>query len=208
MLGKARHQLHRLEQDVVQRGVVGILVVGIQGQHAPGQLVHDAPAGVLHDHVLGKPSRQLPGPVHDLVEAGQLFPGGEIAHEQQVGNFLKAKGPCPLVGLHDLVEFNAAVVQLAGHRHPHAILDHVTQHRTHPGDPDGHTGAVAVAQAELDIVPIVPGVNVVLFFNVVAQGTCILFQDASPSFLFHGWPPLSAAATCRPWFPFFSLLIK
>ena len=185
MLGKAPTSRTDWEEDVVQGDVVRVVIVGVEGQDAAGQLVHDVPAGVLHDHVLGESGGQLPGPVHDLVEAVQLPLGGEEAHEQQEGHLLKAKGARLPVGLHDFVEFDAAVVQLSGYRDTDAVLNHVAQHGTHPGHANGHAGAVAVAQAPLHVFPVVLLADVVLPFHALAQGTCILFQEPG-LFCLHG----------------------
>ena len=194
--GEGPDEPHRLEQQVFHRGVVRIVVVGIQGQHAPGQLVHNIPAGMLHDHVLGKAVGQLLGLVHDLVEVGHLSLGGQVAHEQQEGHLFKAEGVCLPVGLHDLVELNAPVVQLAGHGHPDAVLDHVALNGTHLGDADGHAGAVAVAQAPLHISPVVVLVNVVLFPNALTEGTCVFFKDPGIVF-YHALVPLSVVSKNR-----------
>ena len=129
--GEAAHQLDGLQQHVFHRGVVGIIVIGVQRQHAAGQLVHDVPAGMAHDHVLGKALRQFPGPLHDLVEVLQLRPGGQIAQQQQIGHLLKAKGTGLAVGLNNFVEFNAAIVQPARHGDPLAVLNEIALYAAH-----------------------------------------------------------------------------
>ena len=197
--GEGPHQLHRLEQDIVQGGVVRVFIIGVEGQHAPGQLVHDIPAGIFHNHVLGEAVGQLPRPVHDLIETVQFPPGGQIAHEQQIGHLFKAKGPRLPVGLHDLIELNAPVIQLAGYRNADTVLNHVPQHRTHPGDADGHAGSVAVSQAPLDVPSVELFPDVVFLFNAVAQGTCVLFQDPGP-ILLHSMVPLSSAVSISQFF--------
>ncbi len=189
--GKGSDELHRLEQDVVQRGVVGVLVVGVQRQHAAGQLVHDVPAGVLHDHVFRKAVGQLSCAVHDLVEAVQLTVGGQIAHEQQVGDLFIAKGPGLAVGLDDLRKLNAAVIQLAGDGDPHAVFDHVAQNGADAGHADGHAGAVGVSQTQLQVTSVIFGRDTVFGLDVLAEGTCILFQDPVSILILHRMVPLS-----------------
>ena len=176
--GEGPDELHRLEQHVADGGVIGVLVIGVQGQDAAAQLVHDVLTGALHDHVLGEAAGQPPGVVHDLVEVVHLGPGGEIAHEQQIGHLLEAEGPGLPVGLHDLVELDAPVVELAGHRDAEAVLDHIALDGAHPGDADGHAGAVAVSQATLDVSPVVFLGDAVFVLDMLAQGAGVVFQHA------------------------------
>ena len=49
--GEDGNHLQTLAHDVGQAGVVGLVVVGGQVQHAPGQGVHNVLAGRLEDHV-------------------------------------------------------------------------------------------------------------------------------------------------------------
>ena len=204
--GEAPDKLHRLEQQVLNGRVVRIGVVGVQAQHAAGQLVHHIAAGVPHDHALGKALRQLPGLTHDAVEPPQLLLRGQIAHQQQVCHLLKAEGAGPAVSLHDVVELDTPVVQPSGDRHPLAVLQQIALHAAHLGDAHQHAGAVAVAQALLDLAVVELVADGVFLLNAAAQrprvalqNTGILFDHdaflspaASAGRSFH-WPDYSAA---------------
>ena len=193
--GEAAHQLDGLQQHILDGRVVRIVVIGVQGQHAAGQLVHDVPAGVPHDHVLGKAVGQLPGPVHDLVEAGQLRLGGQIAEQKQVRHLLIAEGARLPMGLHDLVQLDAAVVELAGLGDPLAVLDEIALHAAHLGHAGQYAGAVAVAQAALHIAPVEFLTDGVFLSDQLAQGACKFFQCSAA--VAHDGVLLSIAAPRR-----------
>ena len=167
-------ELHRLQKHVVNGRVVRVGIVGVQAQHAARQLVHDVVAGVAHDHALGEPLRQLPRLVHDLVEVGQLASGGQIAHQQQVGHLLEAEGARRAVRLHDVRQLDAPVVQTARRGEALAVLHQIALHAAHLGDAHQHAGAVAVAQTQLHVAPVVIRADGILLLNAAAQGGGIL----------------------------------
>ena len=167
-------ELHRLQKHVVNGRVVRVGIVGVQAQHAARQLVHDVVAGVAHDHALGEPLRQLPRLVHDLVEVGQLASGGQIAHQQQVGYLLEAEGARRAVRLHDVRQLDAPVVQAARRGDALAVLHQIALHAAHLGHAHQHAGAVAVAQTQLHVAPVVIRADGILLLNAAAQGGGIL----------------------------------
>ena len=88
--GELADQGHALAQHVVQGGVGDPVVVGGQGQHAAGHGVHQVLAGGLHDDVPGEVGGKGPGGHQHFVEADDLFLGGQLPKEEQVGDFLVA----------------------------------------------------------------------------------------------------------------------
>ena len=56
--GKPRHDLNGLAEHIVQGDFVGVIVVGVEGQHRALELIHDGAGGCLHDDVLGKAGGQ------------------------------------------------------------------------------------------------------------------------------------------------------
>ena len=181
--GEAAHQLDGLQQHILHGGIVRVVVIGIQRQHTAGQLVHDVPAGVPHDHILGKAVRQLPGAVHDLVEAGQLRLGGQIAEQQQICHLLIAEGAGLAVSLHDLVQLDTAVVQLAGLGNALAVLNEIALHAAHLGHACQNAGTDVVAQTALYVAPVIFFADMILAPDQLAQRTCEFFQ--SPAAVVH-----------------------
>ena len=175
--GEAADELHRLQQQIGDGGIVRVGVVGVQTQYAAGQLIHHILAGVTHDHALGESLRQLTGLAHDAVEPGQLLAGGQIAHQQQVRHLLKAEGAGAAVGLHDVVQLDAPVVQPPGDRHPLAVLQQVALHAAHLGDANQHAGAVAVAQALFDLAVVELVADGVFLLDAAAQRFRIALQN-------------------------------
>ena len=180
--GEAADELHRLQQQIGDGGIVRVGVVGVQAQYAAGQLIHHILTGVTHDHALGEALRQLPCLTHDPVEPRQLILGGQEAHQQQVRHLLKAEGACLAVRLHDVVQLDAPVVQAAGGRHPLAVLQQVALHAAHLGDACQHAGAVAVSQTLLDLAVVELLSDGVFLLNTAAQRPCIAFQNTVVSF--------------------------
>ena len=169
------NELDGLQQHIVDGGVVRVRIVGIQAQHAAGQFVHDIVAGVPHDHALGKALGQLAGLVHDLVEVGQLALGGQITHQQQVGYLLEAEGAGLAVGLHDVGELDAAVVQLAGSGNTLPVLHQIALNTAHLGHTHQNARAIVIPQAQLYIAPVVIRTDGVLLLDAAAQRIGILF---------------------------------
>ena len=166
-----------LPQDVFERGIVRALVVGIQGQHAAGQLVHDVAAGGLEDHVLGEGGGHLPGLGHDVIEALQLRAGRELAEQEQVGDLFIAEGAVLLVRGDDILDADAAVVKLAGHRHALAVHHIVALDAADLADADEHAGAVRVPKAALDALVLkIMRVDRVLLRDILAQPRNVVFK--------------------------------
>ena len=175
--GEAADELYRLQEQVLDGGVVGAGIVGVQAQHAAGQLVHHVAAGVPHDHALGETLRQLAGLAHDVLEPLQLGLRGQVAHHQQVRHLLIAEGAGSAVGLHDVGKLDAAVVQAARGRDALSVLQQVALHAAYLGDAHQHAGAVAVAQTLFDLTLIELGADGILLLNAAAQRFCVALQN-------------------------------
>ena len=174
--GEAANQLDRLQQDIFHRSIIGIIVIGVQRQYASGQLVHNVPAGMAHDHVLGKTVRQLSGPLHDLVKVIQLRFRGQIAKQQQIGHLFKAESTGLAVSLHNFVQLNTAVIQSAGNGYALAVLNEITLHAAHLGDAGKYAGAVAVAQSLFYVAAVVFFTDQILLPDQLSQRACEFFQ--------------------------------
>ena len=121
-----------LVQDVFQAQVLGVLVVGVQAQHATLQLIHNVGGGGIHG--IHKALRQSAMLGQDLAEIVQLFLGGQTAEQQQPDHFLKHEAVVAISFLHDLVDVDAAVDQLAGGGdHMSFLILFVAHNVTHVG---------------------------------------------------------------------------
>ena len=147
---EAADQLDRLARDVLERHVVRRLVIGIQVEHAALELVHHVAAGRFEDHVLVEPVWQAARALQQAVEARLLLARRQFAEQQQIGDLLVAEGAAFVVGVHDVLHADAAVIQLAGDRNAHAVLDVVALHAADVAHADDDAGAVGIAQAALD----------------------------------------------------------
>jgi hypothetical protein len=149
--GHARHDLHRLAQHVGGGGVVRAGVVGIQRQHAAGELVHKIVGRSLENDVLYKPVGQGAGLVQHLTETLELSAVGQRAHEQQIHGLLIAEGALPEMRLGNVRGADAAVIEPAGHGYALTVYDGVALDAADLRDADYDAGAVGIAQAALDV---------------------------------------------------------
>ena len=147
---EARDEADGLPQNVVQRGIVRTVVIGIEGEDAAGQLVHDVAAGGLEDHVLGEPGWHGACAGHDVVEALLLRLRGQRAEQQQIRDLLIAERAAFPMGLDNILDADAAVIELAGHGNAFAVHHIIALHAADLADADEHARAVRVAQAALD----------------------------------------------------------
>jgi len=147
--GHTGDQIDALVQDILQRQILGMLVVGIQAQHAPLHLVHNI--GRRSIHGIHKAIGQGAVLCQQLTELVQLLLGGQAAEQQQPDDLFKHKAVVAVGLVHDLVDVHAAVDQTTrnGNDMPFLIL-FVAHNVTDIGQACQHTGAIRVAQAALD----------------------------------------------------------
>ena len=148
-------QLQALAQNVRHRDVVGLVIVAVQGQQAPGQGVHHVSGGGLHHHVTDKILGQMAILIEHLAERIQLLLGGKLPENEKVHRFLKAEALLSQAALYQLPDVVAAIVQhtLAGDGV--VIIDGVALDLGNAGKAGQHTAAVGIAQAALDVVALV-----------------------------------------------------
>ena len=121
---KNRNQLQALPQHILDRNILRILVVGVEGKHAFRQRVHHVAARRLHHDVADKPGRQPPIVRQQLAEAFQLLRPGQTAEQQKIDRLLKAETILRHVAGDQILHIDSAVEQLAvaGHR---LAVDHL-----------------------------------------------------------------------------------
>ena len=167
--GAPGHQSQGLEQLVLQGGVLRPGIIGVQGQDRTAQLIHHVGARGLEDHILGEAGRERAILRQDLVEGGQLVPGGQGAEQQQIGCLLKAEAALGHKAVDQVLHVDAAVDEPALHRDLLAVLHIVALDVADLGDAGHDAGAVGVAEAPLDVdILIVGGVNGVMLLELPA----------------------------------------
>ena len=150
--GQAGDKLNRLPQHVFHGQIVGQVVIGIQGQHRAGQLVHDVGGGCLDDHVLREVFGQFPVGGEDFGELRELLRTGQAAKQQQPRRLLETEAVFRHAAPHQVVDVDAAVNQAALHRGLLPFVHDVAVHVADPGQPSHNAAAVRVAQPPLDLV--------------------------------------------------------
>jgi hypothetical protein len=162
--GHPGDELEGMEQLVLQGGVFRVVVVGIKGQDAPGQLVHNVLAGGLEDHVLGEVVGQGAVLGQNAAKSPQFLPLGQLPEQQQIGRLLKAEAVIGAEAGDDITDFDAPVKELALHGDLLAVLHIVAPDVADLGHSRHHAGAVGVAQTPLDIpFLVIAGVDQVIF---------------------------------------------
>ena len=146
------NKLYALPQDIAYRDVIGVGVVGVGYQHAPGQFVHHIPAGGFEYHILGKAGRQLSAFIQGAVELLKLLCGRKSAEKEEecclletVSFFLYSIGD-------QVVDQDTAVGKSTFVRNQGSLIKYITMGITDLGKPHHHSGAVFVSQAALGVV--------------------------------------------------------
>ena len=155
--GKPRHDLDGLAEHIVQGHLVGVIVVGVQGQHRALELIHDGAGGRLHDDVLGEAGGQAAGVGQQVVELGQLILGGQVTEKEQEGGFLKAEAILGGEIMDQIPQVVATVLQDTLHGVLIALADHVTVGRADAGHARHNAGAVHLTEAALHAVAVKGG---------------------------------------------------
>ncbi len=152
--GQAGNELDGLAHVVFQRRVVRVVIVGIQGQNRARELVHHVPRRRLDDHVLRKIFGQLAVAVQHLAEPVQLAARGLLPEKQQPGDFLVPEAVLSDTSVHDVVQVDAAVGQLALVRDTLAVGNQIPVHVADQRQTRQHTGPVGVPKAALHVVKV------------------------------------------------------
>ena len=182
---KARDQLDGLPQNVFQTRVVRAVVIRIERKDAARELVHDVAARCLEDHVLRKARGHGPRAGHHVAEAPLLRRRRQMAEQQQIRDLLIAERAARLMRVDDILDADAAVIELAGHRHPFAVHHVIALHAADLADADDDAGAVGVAKAALDALVgkivrvdrVFPGDGVAQAFNFICQNRFLRFHE-------------------------------
>ena len=144
-------ELDALAHQVLARDAVGILVEGIELQHAAREDVHDVVAFQFDDMQDGLLLERHV--VEDQVLEGlELLGVRKAAGEQQEADLLVAETLLGHQGVHEVLDFVAPEIEASLGRHDGAVLLALIAHNVADvGQADQHAGAVFVAQAALDV---------------------------------------------------------
>lgn len=145
-------QLQALAQHVFHRNAVGIVVVGIERQHAARQRVHPVFARRFEDHIAHKGGRQRAIPGEKGGKGGKLLPLRQLGKKEEPDRLLKAKPPLGEKAAAEIPDRDPAVkeLSLAGEKTAFSVAFFGDD----GGDlrqPGHHAVAVVVAQAALDL---------------------------------------------------------
>ncbi len=151
---QAGDDLDGLAEHVVQRHIIGVVVVGVQRDDRRLELVHDGARGRLHDDVLGKAGRQRTQGGQQVVEFGQLVGRGQMTEEEQKAGLLKAEAVLGGEVFDQVTQVVAAVLQHTLDGVFFALVQDVAVSRAHAGDTRHNAASVGLAQTSLDAVAV------------------------------------------------------
>ena len=146
--GEDADQLDALLHLGLQAVIPHRIIIRSQGQHAAGQAVHQILAGGFHDNVPHKVAGQGAAFGQAVGKFMQLLFIGQIAKQQQVGNFLKAIALAAQT-TDQVIHVIPAVPQLAIAGGFNAVTHFKRINAGNIGNPGQHTVAVLIAQAAL-----------------------------------------------------------
>ena len=143
-----------LLQALLDGEVVGISLgierVGEQDGARDG--VHEVLRRVMHDRVFLEPVRKLAVGAEHVLPLDQLPRVGKFAEEQQVGRLLVAEAVFAPVGGDDVLDVDAAIVELTRDGLLFAFRDHVAMDVADGGQSHENARAIAIAKATLHII--------------------------------------------------------
>ena len=146
--GEDTDQLDALLHLGLQAVIPHRIIIRSQSQHAAGQAVHQILAGGFHDNVPHKVAGQGTAFGQAVGKFMQLLFIGQIAKQQQVGNFLKAIALAAQT-TDQVIHVIPAVPQLAIAGGFNAVTHFKRINAGNIGNPGQHTIAVLIAQAAL-----------------------------------------------------------
>ena len=152
--GDARHARDEAERGVhlvLEPGVVGRGVGGVEMKHAAAQHVHHVFGGAREDVVVHEAAGQVALVVEQARERGEVLPGGQVAREQQVHKLLVAEAALACGALDQVVDAVTTKRQATLAGFLVAFVHHVAVNVGDLGDAGDHARAVGVAQAALDV---------------------------------------------------------
>lgn len=166
---KLGNELDGLPQNIFNGDIIRLLVIGIEGQHAARQLIHDIRRGRLHNHILNKIFRELAALGQGLRKGCELRLRGQRAEQEQPGNLFIAEAVLRFAAMHQIEQIYPAVNQAAGHRYALSVADIIALHVADTGEPCHNACAILVAQAALDGITLEVGrVDGVIFAKLLA----------------------------------------
>ena len=145
--GRPGHHAEGFEQLVLQAPVLRLAVVGVEGQDAAGQLVHDVLVGGAEDHILGEVAGQLAPPGHEDLEVLQLGGRGQLAEEEEVHRLLEAEPVLPDAALNQVLDADAPVKETALPGDFFPVHQVIAVHVADAGDSGDDAGAVGIPEA-------------------------------------------------------------
>ena len=116
-------QLQALAKHVWQGNVVRPVIIGIQGENAPGKRVHHIAAGRFHDDVPDKAGGKSAVSGQHGAERRKLGLGRQLGKKKEIGDLLKAKAVILGKTLHQVFHVVTPVKQTPVSRDGHAVHD-------------------------------------------------------------------------------------
>ena len=144
--GRPGNHAEGLEQLVFQGGVLRLAVVGVEGQDAAGELVHDVFVGGAEDHILREVAGELAPPGHEEVEVLQLGGRGQLAEEEEVDRLLEAEAVLLDALLNQVLNADAPVEESALPGNLFPVHQIVAVHVADAGDSGDDAGSVGIPQ--------------------------------------------------------------
>ena len=149
---KDRNQHQALPQHVGQADIIRVAVVGCQREHTARQAVHHVAGRCFHDDIAGEIGRQRAALCQQRLEVAQPLCIRQLAEQEQVRSFLVALAAVPNKALHQILNANAAIVQLALTGHDFAAYLLARDNVRNVGQTGQYALSIDVAQTTLDIV--------------------------------------------------------
>ena len=154
---------------VLNGGILCHIGIGIEGQDASRQLIHNIIGRRLHDRVHQESRRQFTANAERTCHALQICAVRESAEQQQVSNFFKDIAVFPLCVFDQIIDIIATVDQLTGDGLALTLAHYIAVYHTDPGNPSNDARTICISQTSFHIEAfIVFGSNIGILYQVLA----------------------------------------
>ena len=142
-----KRKYSKLSFNIFHITIVRVIIIRIKSKYRTCHFVHNVTAGLLNDHILHKIGGQSGELVHYVTEHLITLPVRQIAKEQQIGHLGETEAILLNIGIDQILQGVATVLEIALHGFLFAVHHAVALDVAHLGAAHHDAGAVVVAQA-------------------------------------------------------------
>ncbi len=122
-LRKICDKLHGLTQNIRQRQIICVFIIGIKRQHAARKRVHNILVRSLHHNIAYKVTGQLSAVRKQRIKVFQLFGIRKFSEQQKINRFLKPEPFIREKPFNNIIYVNASVIKFTKTRNVFSVYN-------------------------------------------------------------------------------------